>query len=177
MAALNHPENSPTNSANPLSAEIDLPISFISSSPEETINIGISLAKRLEKGSIVALKGILGAGKTCLIKGIAKSLGIEEVITSPTYTIVSEYAGICAGKENITVYHIDAYRLNGNEDFSAMGGEEIVFGNGIALIEWSERIPAFIPDTAIKVDIIITEDEKRQINIYKTREMHEHSRP
>jgi len=149
-------------------------MSFLSSSPEETISFGIQLSAFLEKGCIAALKGVLGSGKTCLIKGLAKGLCIEEEITSPSYTIVNEYQGILKNREKVTVYHIDAYRLCGNEDFSAIGGEEIVFGNAISLIEWSERIPSFIPDNSLKIDIFINDDEKRRIDVHKW-EKNEHS--
>ena len=129
--------------------------------------MGKILAGFLDKGSIVALKGTLGAGKTCFAKGIASGLGINENVTSPSYSIISEYKGTLKGEVPVTVYHIDAFRLDGNDDFSAIGGEEIVFGNGISIIEWSERIPDFIPSLAIKVEIEIKEDDKRIIRIYR----------
>lgn len=146
---------------------IDLPFFFTSSSAEDTLSLGKCLAELLEKRSIVALRGPLGAGKTCFAKGIAKGLGIEEEVTSPSYTIVSEYEGTITGAGPVQVYHIDAYRLRGNDDFSAIGGEDIVFGNGVSVIEWSERIPAFIPPEALRVDIEITENGKRLIHIYR----------
>ena len=143
---------------------------FISSGAEETFALGKRLAPLLEKGSIIALRGPLGAGKTCFVKGIARELGVEEELTSPTYTIISEYEGIlCRTGELVPVYHIDAYRLSGNDDFSAVGGEEIVYGKGISLIEWSERIPAFIPPEAFRVDIEIQEDDKRLIRIIRNK--------
>ena len=159
--------------------KFDIPTSIISSLPEETFALGTNLATILKKGSVIALKGPLGAGKTCLAKGIARGLHVEEELTSPTYTIISEYEGIISEdsslKEsferkncsNVRLYHIDAYRLGGNDDFSAIGGEEIVFGDGISIIEWSERIPGFIPNEAIRVDIGIQEDQKRHIRIYR----------
>ena len=160
--------------------KFDLPTSVICSSPEETLTLGMSLAGMLKKGSVVALKGPLGAGKTCLAKGIARGLCVKEELTSPTYTIISEYEGIISEentprKENavcksdlfVRLYHIDAYRLEGNDDFSAIGGEEIIFGNGLSIIEWSERIPGFVPDEALRVDINIREDQKRDIRIYR----------
>ena len=114
----------------------------------------------------MALKGPLGAGKTCFAKGLARGLGIVEEVTSPTYTIISEYEGTLKGGQPVTVYHIDAYRLGGNDDFSAIGGEEIVFGKGVSVIEWSERIPAFVPPLAIRVEIEIKKDDKRSIRLY-----------
>ena len=120
----------------------------------------------LGKGCVVALKGPLGAGKTCLAKGIASGLGVEEELTSPSYAIISEYEGfIC--EEKIQLYHIDAYRLGGNDDFSAIGGEDFVFGNGVCVVEWSERIPDFIPAGAYRIDFEIMDDDKRRIRLYR----------
>ena len=145
----------------------NLPASFLTASAEETFFLGFQIANLLEKGGIAALNGVLGAGKTVLAKGIGKGLGVKEEITSPTYTIVSEYEGVLSHSGPVSVYHIDAYRLDGNGDFSAMGGEEIVFGKGISLIEWGEKIPSFITGEALKIDIEITKDEKRFIRVYK----------
>jgi tRNA threonylcarbamoyladenosine biosynthesis protein TsaE len=122
--------------------------------------VGEAIAAGLGKGSVVALRGGLGAGKTCLAKGIARGLGIREAVTSPTYTIVSEYA---AG--SLPFYHIDAYRLGGDDDFQAIGGDEYINGEGIAVIEWSERIPESIPKAAMVVAIQILEDGRRSIDV------------
>ncbi|MDR3333592.1 MAG: tRNA (adenosine(37)-N6)-threonylcarbamoyltransferase complex ATPase subunit type 1 TsaE [Treponema sp.] len=130
---------------------------FISSSPEETMALGERIARFLHQGSIVALRGGLGAGKTYLTKGIARGLGVSEEVTSPTYTIISEYEG------NLPFYHIDAYRLQGDDDFSALGGEEILYGAGVSVIEWSERIS--IPEYAIIVELEIRESNHRKILI------------
>ena len=148
---------------------IDFPAFFTSLSAEETLTLGERLGSMLKKGSIVALRGPLGSGKTYFTKGIARKLGINEEINSPSYTIVSEYEAALTG-EIIPFYHIDAYRLRGDDDFSAIGGEEIVFGNGISVIEWSERIPAFIPTGAFRVDIEIKGDNERFIRIYRENE-------
>jgi tRNA threonylcarbamoyladenosine biosynthesis protein TsaE len=122
--------------------------------------IGEKIAASLGRGSVVALRGGLGAGKTCLAKGIARGLGIREEITSPTYTIVSEYA---AGP--LPLYHIDAYRLGGDDDFQALGGDEYLQSEGIALIEWSERIPGSIPRSAVTIAIDILADGRRGIEV------------
>jgi len=144
---------------------LDLPAFVICSTADDTVSLGKALASLLKKGVVVALKGPLGAGKTCLAKGIAMGLGVKEAVTSPSYTIISEYDGVLKGN-SIKIFHIDAYRLAGNDDFSAIGGEEIVFGNGISIIEWCERIPDFIHKDALRVDIQISEDEKRHFHIY-----------
>ncbi|MDR0322876.1 MAG: tRNA (adenosine(37)-N6)-threonylcarbamoyltransferase complex ATPase subunit type 1 TsaE, partial [Treponema sp.] len=113
--------------------------SLVSNSPEETFALGQNIASLLSPGSVVALKGTLGSGKTCLAKGIARGLGITDIITSPTYTIISEYPA------STTLFHIDAYRLNGDKDFEDIGGPEIINSCGISIIEWSERIPNSLP--------------------------------
>ena len=156
MASLIHPENS----------HFDLPAAAITLSGEETFALGKLFAPKLGKGDVVALRGPLGAGKTCFTKGIAVGLGIEEELTSPSYAIISEYECV-AGSEKLPFYHIDAYRLEGNDDFSAIGGEDIVYGNGISVIEWSDRIPAFIPSGAFRIDFEIIEDNKRSVKMAK----------
>ena len=127
--------------------------------------MGERFAEKLKKGSVIALKGGLGAGKTCLVKGIARGLGITEIVTSPTYTIVSEYSARLNG-ETVPLYHIDAYRLNGDEDFENTGAGELMGGGGIAIIEWSERIPRSIPTDALHIDIEITGPQSRLFRVY-----------
>lgn len=151
-----------------VNSQISLPFSYLSASPEETTKLGEIVASILTKGSIVALTGPLGSGKTCLVKGIAAGLGIKDEITSPTYTIISTYEGFIKKDCPVLVYHIDAFRLRGNDDFSAIGGEEIVFDNGISLIEWSDLIPSFISSDSFRINIKMEKDDKRQIEIFKS---------
>jgi tRNA threonylcarbamoyladenosine biosynthesis protein TsaE len=132
---------------------------FNSNSPDDTFSLGQRIASFLSEGSVVALQGELGSGKTYLVKGIAKGLGVTENITSPTYTIISEY------NSSPVLYHIDAYRLSGDEDFENSGGRETINSGGISLIEWSERIPKSIPKDAITVNIKITGPCSRLIQI------------
>ncbi|MFP3041782.1 tRNA (adenosine(37)-N6)-threonylcarbamoyltransferase complex ATPase subunit type 1 TsaE [Treponema primitia] len=110
---------------------------------------------------MVALRGGLGAGKTCLTKGIARGLGILEEVTSPTYTIISEYRAANA----LPFYHIDAYRLKGDDDFEALGGNECIDGEGISVIEWSERLPLSIPRSAIIIEIGLLDQDRRSIDL------------
>ena len=155
--------NSPIDSALNLN-KAHHPSCYVSSSAEETMLIGQNIAKLLKKGSVLAVRGPLGAGKTCLVKGIAQFLSVEEEITSPSYTIVCEYEGKI-NENTLPFYHIDAYRLQGDDDFYALGGEEYIFGNGIAVVEWSERISNSLPDEALFVDIEIESDMRRIIRI------------
>ena len=133
-------------------------------SPEETEALGERFALKLNPGSVVALRGGLGAGKTCFTRGIARALGITDNVTSPTYTIVSEYGARLNG-QTLPFYHIDAYRLHCDEDFENTGAGESMGGNGITVIEWSERIPRSIPKDAITVEIEITGPQSRLLRI------------
>jgi tRNA threonylcarbamoyladenosine biosynthesis protein TsaE len=107
---------------------------FLRRNTRQTIAFGARMAKLLKPGDVVFLYGTLGAGKTVLVKGIAKGLGICEGVKSPTFTIMNEYAGSCP------VCHIDLYRLN-TGDLSGLGFEEYVWGakRGICVVEWAER--------------------------------------
>ncbi|MDR0441941.1 MAG: tRNA (adenosine(37)-N6)-threonylcarbamoyltransferase complex ATPase subunit type 1 TsaE [Treponema sp.] len=134
-------------------------VEFHSDSPEETFALGMRIAGFLKPGSVVALRGCLGSGKTCIAKGIAKGLGINETLTSPTYTIISEY------QNDPALYHIDAYRLNNDEDFDNIGGRELISGGGISLIEWSERIQKSLPEDAITVSLEIEGPVSRMIRV------------
>lgn len=129
----------------------------VSRSPEETEEIGKMFAGHLEKGDVISLRGSLGAGKTVLAKGIAKYLGIQEAIVSPTFTIVQEYDG------KMKMYHLDLYRISGCDEFESMGGEDFLFPDGLTLIEWSEKIKPMLPENTIYVDIAINDDDSRTI--------------
>ncbi len=118
-----------------------------SGNPEETLSIGESIGKRLRPGAVVLLIGPLGAGKTTLAKGIARGLGIEEEIISPTYTIVCEYSGAKP------LHHIDLYRVEGREQMESLGLDDILFADGISLVEWGEKLPADFPVTPVRIDI------------------------
>ena len=111
---------------------------------------------------MIALYGGLAAGKTTFTKGIAQSLGITEPITSPTYTIISEYEGTCP------LYHMDCYRIEGDEDAIAIGIDELLYSKGICIIEWSERIPTLLPDTTIKITLSVLPEGERRIVIDST---------
>lgn len=131
----------------------------ITNSPKDTVNLGRIIGSLVKPGDIIALKGNLAAGKTTLTKGIALSLGIEEEVTSPTYTIVGEYAG------RLPLYHMDMYRIESTEEFEMLGIDHLLYGNGVSVIEWSERIEEFLPENHIVIDIQRKEDGSREISI------------
>jgi tRNA threonylcarbamoyladenosine biosynthesis protein TsaE len=129
----------------------------VTKSYEETFNFGLLLGRALRPGDVVSLDGGLGAGKTCLCAGICRALGVREPVTSPTYTIVHEYEGW------VPVYHIDAYRISGAEDFEASCGSEILGGENVSLIEWGGRMAASLPQNTIHVEIKILDGGTREI--------------
>lgn len=134
-------------------------LKILSKSFENTINIGKQIGKVLNPGDIVCLEGDLGAGKTALTKGVALSLEIPDEVTSPTYTLISEYEGTCP------LYHMDLYRIDGIEEFEMLGAEELLFGKGITLIEWSERIEDYLPEDKKIIKISILPNGDRQIEL------------
>ncbi len=132
---------------------------FISHSTEETIEIGKKIGKLCKSGTVISLRGSLGSGKTVIAKGIAKYLNIDEAIVSPTFTIIQEYKG------SLPLYHMDLYRISGTEEFEMLGGEEMLYGDGVTLIEWSEKIEDMLPENTIYLDIKINENLDRVITI------------
>ena len=113
---------------------------FISKSESDTLNFAKQLASKLDKKDIVVLTGELGSGKTKFTEGFLGFFGLEEEISSPTFTIVNEYNS----KSGLNIYHFDVYRLSDTEEFYAIGGEEY-FENGICIIEWGELILDALP--------------------------------
>jgi tRNA threonylcarbamoyladenosine biosynthesis protein TsaE len=129
----------------------------VTASEEETERAGEALARRLRPGSVVLLYGELGAGKTALVRGLARGLGAQtDDVSSPTFTLIQEYAGT-----SVTLYHVDLYRLSPRE-VDELGLEELVSGQGIVAIEWAERW-AGRPDDVCEVWIDHIGDERRSI--------------
>jgi tRNA threonylcarbamoyladenosine biosynthesis protein TsaE len=105
----------------------------------ETLAIGVQFGKAVQAGSVICMRGDLGVGKTVFTKGFAIGLGIDEHITSPTFTIVNEYNG------RIPFYHFDVYRISDPDEMYDIGYEEYFFGDGVCLVEWAELIDELIP--------------------------------
>lgn len=118
---------------------------FISHNEDETKKLASTLASKLEPGDIIVLSGDLGSGKTKFTEGFLSYWGLEEEISSPTYTIVNEHK-----KDNTNIYHLDVYRLEDKGEFYAIGGMEY-FTNGICVIEWGELIEDILPNNYIKI--------------------------
>ncbi len=120
--------------------------------------LGERLAAHLEAGDVVALYGDLGAGKTHLVKGIARALGVPpETVSSPTFTIVHEYDGA------VPIYHMDAYRIERLDELYELGYEEYFYGEGICLVEWPARVEALLPDDAIRLRLTHLGGDRRRI--------------
>lgn len=133
-------------------------MTFYTESAEQTIGLGEKIGSFLRPGDVIALQGTLAAGKTTITKGIARALGITEDITSPTFTLISVYEG------RLPLYHMDVYRLEGSADFSDLGAEEMLYGSGICVIEWSEKIMDELPSRTIVIKLS-AENEKRTVTI------------
>lgn len=136
---------------------------IISNSEEETKLIGKKFASTLKKGDVVVLTGDLGSGKTKFTEGVLQYFGLENEISSPTFTIVNEYV-----KGDTNIYHFDVYRLEDEDEFYAIGGEEY-FDKGICLVEWGEMIKNVLPKKYIHITFSRNLDDvnKRVINIEK----------
>lgn len=130
---------------------------FLTTSPEDTYEVGRGLGLSLGPGDVVALIGDLGSGKTCLIQGMCAGLQIEEVVTSPTFTLMNPYQG------RLPVYHFDLYRLDDADALLDIGYEEYVDGEGVCLIEWADKFPHVLPDSHIELRIEIVGHEHRRI--------------
>jgi tRNA threonylcarbamoyladenosine biosynthesis protein TsaE len=131
-------------------------------SPEETKEFGRSLAKELTPGSVVALIGPLGSGKTVLVQGICSALGVRQTVTSPSFVIINEYPGKL-NRSLIWIYHFDLYRLENLEEFVKLGYEEYFYGKGITLIEWAEKVRPFLPKKRWEVELKIVSENQREI--------------
>jgi tRNA threonylcarbamoyladenosine biosynthesis protein TsaE len=134
------------------------------STTAQTIRLGAEIGNRVRIGTTVALRGSLGAGKTTLVKGIARSLQIREPVTSPTFTLISEYRGRREGRP-VTLYHIDLYRIVHPQEIEDLGLEEILSAGSLSVIEWAEKAAGLLPEGTVYVDISITGNGKRDISI------------
>ena len=121
---------------------------IITNSPVETEAAGAALAQKLGPGAVIAFTGDLGAGKTAFTRGLARGLGVEERITSPTFTIVNEYEG-----GRLPLFHFDMYRLGSADELFDIGWEDYLARGGVCAVEWSENIDDALEKDAIRVDI------------------------
>lgn len=114
----------------------------------ETAAFGVDLGKRACPGTVIALTGDLGAGKTTLAKAIARGLGISDMITSPTFNLVKEY-----DSGRLPFYHFDVYRIGDVDEMYELGYEEYFYGNGVCVVEWADLIEEILPENAVRIQI------------------------
>src|SRR5437867_10212154 len=133
---------------------------FISNSPAETEAIGRQIAEDLVAGSVLALKGELGSGKTLFTHGLVAGLESDAAVTSPTFTIVHEYQG-----GRLPVYHFDFFRLENRKSAAQLGLEDYFFGDGVCVIEWADRFPNLVPEHARWIFFEIKSERQRVITL------------
>lgn len=131
---------------------------WVTHSDDETRAIGEALGRHLQPGDVLYLEGPLGAGKTTFAQGVARGLGVEEVVNSPTFTLVQEYAG------RFPVYHLDVYRLSGPEEARDLAIPEMLAAGGVLLIEWPERIEPLLAPDRLEVRLAV-EGEARRLTV------------
>ncbi len=131
-------------------------------SVEETMDFGFQLGKVCPRGTVFALTGDLGTGKTHFSKGFARGLGISSTITSPTFTLIHEYQ-----EGRVPFYHFDVYRVNNIDEVLDLGFEEYIYGQGVTLIEWADLIEPLLPDNfiQIKIEKLAESTTKRKITV------------
>jgi tRNA threonylcarbamoyladenosine biosynthesis protein TsaE len=122
---------------------------YESNTPEETYNIGYELGIKAVQGQLFCLVGDLGVGKTVFTKGFAKGLGINEDVTSPTFTIVNEY-----DDGRLPFYHFDVYRIEDPSEMDEIGYEEYFYGQGVTFVEWANLITEIIPKDCVWITIV-----------------------
>ncbi|HET6566941.1 MAG TPA: tRNA (adenosine(37)-N6)-threonylcarbamoyltransferase complex ATPase subunit type 1 TsaE [Rhodothermales bacterium] len=132
-------------------------------SPEETRELGAKIAGELRPGDVLALYGELGAGKTHLVQGIARALGVPDgAVTSPTFTIVNEYTG-----PYFDIYHFDAYRIKSQDEFYELGFEDYFYGDGLCIVEWPDKVESLLPENTIRLKLSHLNMDDRKIEQVK----------
>lgn len=135
-------------------------IEIVVDSEASTERLGRAMAAAIAPGLSIALIGPLGAGKTRFVRSFAEACGVPpDAVTSPTYILCQEYAA-----DHFTVYHLDMYRLTDESEFLDLGMEELFSGNGVTLIEWADRVLAFLPDDRLEVAISVTGESARKFH-------------
>lgn len=136
----------------------------ISRSESETFKIAHDFAQSLVPGSVVALSGELGTGKTVFARGVAGYLKVKQQVTSPTFTLINEYCG------TIPLYHMDLYRLNNLPEIEDIGVEDYFYSDGICLVEWAEKLEGLLPEHAVTIYLKQIDKNRREIRIERPEE-------
>ena len=142
----------------------------ITQSPYGTVKLAEKVAQRVREGTVICLEGTLGAGKTLFVQSMARTLGVQGEVTSPTFNLMNIYEGFCP------IVHFDLYRLNSIEELEDIGFYEYTdFPEGIVFIEWAEKFPEELPDDYVKIEIERIKESRnmRRINFSCVGEEHE----
>lgn len=136
-------------------------LTFKSAGVDETTRFGERLGTLLSPGDVIALTGELGAGKTTLVKGIVRGLDVTDMraVKSPTFALVHEYEG------RMPVYHFDAYRLEDAREMLDIGSDEMIYGNGVAIVEWADKVVGCLPKEYLKITLTAVSENERSIEI------------
>ncbi|WP_291966061.1 tRNA (adenosine(37)-N6)-threonylcarbamoyltransferase complex ATPase subunit type 1 TsaE [Caloramator sp.] len=134
-------------------------MTFVTNNERETFELGYKIGTKLKKGDVISLNGDLGAGKTHLTKGIAAGLGVDDYITSPTFTIVNEYMG------RLPFYHFDVYRIDDIYEMYEIGFDEYLYGDGVCVVEWGDMVEELLPKNKIYIYIKKLDDSIREVQI------------
>jgi len=138
-------------------------VTFISNSPAETEAIGRRFAEDVGVGSVLALQGELGSGKTLFTKGFVAGVGSNATVSSPTFTIVHEYRD-----GRLPLYHFDFFRVEDRQSLARLGLDDYFFGDGVSVIEWADRFPEFVPNQARWIRFEIKSENQRAIIFQET---------
>lgn len=141
---------------------------FNSTSTKQTEQFAARCAECLEPGLVIGLIGNLGAGKTLFVRALVSAFCGEEQVSSPTFVLMQEYYG------DFTLYHFDVYRLKDEDEFLEMGGDEYLFGDGVCLIEWADKIIDLLPEDRVIIEIAHTGETSREFHITATGDTSEH---
>lgn len=142
---------------------------YISRSEDETLRIARSFAQRLHPGDVIAFYGELGAGKTEFVKGICQYFQVEELVSSPTFTIINHYLGSFPNGEQVVLYHVDLYRVKSPEELAEIGfGECMATSDSIKMVEWSENADSYlaaVPHYTVRIEFSPESETARIIRI------------
>jgi len=134
-------------------------LELVTNSPRETQALGTRLGRLARPGDVLLLVGPLGAGKTCLVQGLARGLGVRDYVTSPTFTIIREYQG------RIPLYHVDCFRLEGSVETLELGLDDYLGGDGLCVVEWADRVMEALPPEHLLINLKYRGDRERVLRL------------
>jgi tRNA threonylcarbamoyladenosine biosynthesis protein TsaE len=135
--------------------------SYQSESTEQSLKIAADFAQRLKGGEVIALIGELGAGKTVFAKGLCSGLGCDQLVSSPSFTLINVYRG------RFKISHVDCYRLNDPHEIDDLGPNELLYPEGITIIEWAEKIKDYLPENKWVIRISMLSENGRRLEFFK----------